>query len=50
MQQFLNNILFVVKSCIDLNVHYMYIYVCIIWGFICFFYCVHVHVKNNNTH
>ena len=34
MQQFLNNILFVVKSCIDLNVHYMYIYVVYNLGFL----------------
>ena len=33
MQQFLNNILFVVKSCIDLNVHYMHIYVVYNLGF-----------------
>ena len=34
MQQFLNNILFVVKSCIDLNVHYMHIYVVYNLGFL----------------
>ena len=34
MQQFFNNILFVVKSCIDLNVQYMYIYVVYNLGFL----------------
>ena len=34
MQQFLNNILFVVKSCIDLNVQYIYIYVVYNLGFL----------------